>query len=60
MRVSILDVKIVIVLVFDFFATGFILDKRISTNCPKVQEKAKIMIANTCASFNMLFYWKVT
>lgn len=27
---------------------GFILDKKISTNCPKVMDKAKILIANTC------------
>ena len=29
---------------------GFILEKKISTNCPKFQENAKILIANTCQS----------
>jgi len=34
-----------------YLDSGFILDKSISTNCPKQLENAKILIANTCASF---------
>jgi T-complex protein 1 subunit beta len=29
--------------------TGFILEKKIGTNCPKSLDNAKILIANTCA-----------
>lgn len=36
---------------------GFILDKKIGTNCPKVFEKgAKILIANTRMFFHLLYY----
>lgn len=34
-----------------YLDSGFILDKSISTNCSKRLENAKILIANTCASF---------
>jgi len=36
-----------------YLDSGFILDKTISTNCPKRLENAKILIANTCASFSL-------
>lgn len=35
--------------------TGFILDKRISVNCPRKLENAKIMVANTCALASIAF-----
>lgn len=32
---------------------GFILEKKIGTNCPKLMTNAKILIANTCTSFQV-------